>query len=260
VRERGKFGAWIAHVTLSLCADHRRRRGTRRLGEPITVLNEASENADYAERLAIKHALAHLSDAHRTTVLLHYVGGWSLEEVAGLLAVPVNTVRSRLMAAKRYLRADLGVAPTPAVRTPKVPVASESFALTEAHTSLLHAAFPDARILSVQTDPEPWMPFQRRVSLGLPGGEERTVDVRGDVDPELAARLPVLERLGVPGPRLIHPPVPDGEGGYRSVAEVARGENLLLWALGGTPHRIRLATASGSPPNGLSRPSTASRG
>ena len=55
--------------------------------------------------------------------------------------------------------------------------------------------------------------------------------------------LPVLERLGIPGPRLLHSPVPTQPGeGYQTLCETPHGENLLLWALGGTPHRIRLAT------------------
>lgn len=60
--------------------------------------------------------------------------------------------------------------------------------------------------------------------------------------PAQADLIPVLDRLGIPVVRLIAPPSPNGSGGYWSLCEVARGENLLLWALGGTPHRLRLAT------------------
>lgn len=241
LREAGRFTFWLRSITLSLCADYRRRRGTRRLGEPITVLNEASEQVAYAEALAVRQAVAGLSDAHRTTLLLHYVGGWSREEVAAILEIPVNTVRSRLMAAKRSLRAELpGFFPEPIASKGK-PMPTDTFGLSETRLSLINAAFPGARILSVQNDPEPWMPFNPRVHLALADGTEKTVDFRGDITPERAALLPVLERLGIPGPWLIHGPIPDGAG-HQSLCEVPRGENLLLWALGGTPHRIRLAT------------------
>ncbi|MBV9848177.1 MAG: RNA polymerase sigma factor [Armatimonadetes bacterium] len=236
LRARGRFAAWLRHVTLSLCADYRRRRGTRRLGEPLTAVSEASEENDFAERLAIRDAVAHLPDALRTTLLLHYVGGWSREEVADILAIPLNTVRSRLMAAKRRLRADLG-----ASLLKGKPMPAETFALSENHTSLIQVAFPGASVLSVQPDPEPWQPFTPRVKLALADGTEKTVDFRGDIDPERAALVPVLERLNIPGPPIIHGPVADGNG-FLSLCEVPRGENLTLWALGGTPHRIRLAT------------------
>jgi len=240
LREAGKFAGWLRNITLSLCADYRRCRGTRRLGEPITVLSEASEEIAYAEAFTVRQAVADLSDAHRTTLLLHYVGGWSREEVAAILEIPVNTVRSRLMAAKRNLRAELpGFLPEPVIPKGR-PMPTDTFGLSETRLSLINAAFSGARLLSVQNNPEPWMPFSPRVRLTLSDGSEKTVDFRNDITLERATLLSVLEGLGVPGPHIIHGPVPDGAGS-QSLCEM-RGENLLLWALGGTPHRIRLAT------------------
>ena len=243
LREAGKFASWLRNITLSLCADYRRRRGTRRLGEPMSVLNEASEEVNYVEGFTVRQAVADLSDAHRTTLLLHYVGGWSLEEVAAILEIPVNTVRSRLMAAKRNLRVELpGFFPEPAFSQGN-PMLPETFGLPETHIALLQTAFPGARLLSVQNDPEPWMPFHPRIHLALADGTEKTVDFRSDISPDRAELLSVLEKLGIPGPRLIPGAVSEGPNGPLRLAEVPRGENLLLWALGGTPHRIRLATA-----------------
>ena len=253
LRDAGKFASWLRTVTLSLCADYRRRRGTRRLGEPITALNEAAEEVHFAEALTVRQAVAHLPEAQRTTLLLHYVGGWSREEVAVILEIPTNTVRSRLMAAKRNLRADLpDFLPEPSFETKGKFMLTNTFGLSKAQLSLLSTAFADARILSVQNDPEPWMPFRPRVRLALADGTEKTVDFRGDIDPARAALLPVLEQLGIPGPRIIADPVPrpssqrDVENwngaDFWTLCETPRGENLTLWALGGTPHRIRLAT------------------
>lgn len=238
LRDPHTFPAWLRQITLSHCVDYRRRRGTRRLGEPITVLNAAVEESRYLERLAIREALAHLAPAHRTTLLLHYEGGWSLEETASLLQTPLNTVRSRLLAAKRHLRADLQI--TLATRKTML---TETQTLTSTQNALLNATCPGARILSIENAPEPWMPFGPRVRLALADGQEKTVDFRWDIDPERAQLLPVLERLGIPGPQVLQGPVATGTGnGYQTLCERHRGENLLLWTLGGTPHRIRLAT------------------
>ncbi len=252
LRDADKFTGWLRHITLSLCADYRRRRGTRRLGEPLSALTEAAEEVDYAERCTLRRAVGGLSPAYQTTFLLHYVGGWSREEVAAILGIPLNTVRSRLSAAKRTLRAELpGFFPEPALAKGNL-MPTPALGLSELQISLINAAFPNAAIVSVQADIEPWMPFGPRVHLALPDGTEAAADFRGDLDPARAALLPVLERLGIPGPRLLAGPVPR-PAGQRDVenwngadsltlCEPPRGENLLLWALGGTPHRIRLAT------------------
>ncbi len=282
LRDGSRFAGWLHNITLSRCADYRRRRGTRRLGEPITILNERSEEIDYTERLAIRSAMAHLSEAHRTTLLLHYEGGWSLKEVATLLTIPVNTVRSRLMAAKRQLRADLlstfdnvdqettplnikrNTKRKPMLTEPNTLIANKMAAdkridnqnednmkgnelaetyLTDQQTALLAIAYPGARVLSTQYDPEPWMPFTPRVRIALANGTEKTVDFRGDIDAAKEELFAALERLGIPCPRLIHSPVLNTDvKGYSTLCEAPRGDNLLLWALGGTPHRIRLAT------------------
>jgi len=238
LRDPDTFAGWLRQATLSHCVDYRRRRGTRRLGEPITVLNEAIEESRYLERLAIREALAQLSQAHRSTLLLHYEGGWSLEETAALMQIPLNTARSRLMAAKKRLSADLQI-----VLNTRKTMLTETSILTQSQLSLIHTAFPGARKLSIENDPEPWMPFAPRVRLALADGTERTVDFRRDIDPAKAEQIAALERLGIPGPRILHGPVPAMYGdSYLTLCEMPRGENLLLWTLGGTPHRIRLAT------------------
>ena len=271
LRDPARLPGWLRQITLSHCADYRRRRGTRQLGEPLTVLNERTENIDFAQRILIRQSLAHLSADHQTTFLLHYVGGWSVEEVAGLTEVPVNTVRSRLMAAKRLLRADLNAllpdvasdttletepSQTPMqakrnTRSKGTPMSVDTLDLSviqlsalnlsEVHASLLATVFPGARLLSAQHDPEAWQPFTPRVRLALADGSEKTVDFRRDITPAHAALLPILRQAGIPGPQIVRAPV-EAEDGFLTLCEQARGESLTLWTLGGTPHRIRLAT------------------
>ena len=285
LRDAQAFPAWLRHVTLSRCADYRRQRATRRLGVVLSVLDSAGDEADHVARLAVRQSLSRLSDAQRVTLLLHYEGGWSPVEVAGLLDIPLNTVRSRLMAAKRILRAELQPAFAPLrprksdindtvadnggtnrrdacqqstpthntntqdtnkrnmdKRNPGKPMMTPALDLTAPQLALLDAAFPGARILAAHPGPEPWMPFSPRVRLALADGQEKTLDIRADITPDRAALLPCLAQVGIPGPRLIYGPTPDGSAEWLSVCEVPAGENLLLWTLDGTPHRIRLAT------------------
>jgi RNA polymerase sigma-70 factor (ECF subfamily) len=244
LRDTARFSGWLRALTLSLCTDYRRRRGTRRLGEPLTMLNEIAEEVNLIQRLAVREAVAHLPEAQQTTFLLRYLGGWSEAEVATLLHLSINTVRSRLMSAKRRLRTDLSLyAPLLAnegTQGNQMPVLTNT--LSETHTNLLYAAFPDARLLSLQQDPESWMPFAFRVRLALSDGTETSVDFRHDLTPERVALLTILSQQGIPTPHLLSAPEPLPEGGYVTLARTPEGENLGDWALGGTPHRIRVAT------------------
>ena len=118
---------------------------------------------------------------------------------------------------------------------------SPLFSLSESHLALLHTTFPHAHIQSAEQDLESWQPFGPRVHLILPGGEEKAVDFRSDISPERALLVPVLAKLGIPGPRILGDSVEQTKG-HLTLCEKTRGENLTLWTLGGTPHRIRRAT------------------
>lgn len=250
LRDTGRLSGWLRHLTLSLCADYRRRRSTCHLGIPLAHLSEAGAESDHSLRITVHQAVAHLSEEQRTTLLLHYVGGWSLVEVADIMAIPLNTVRSRLMAGKRYLRADLQTLfPAPVFRKgasfsmpTRTSVSGDAldrtFSLSEAHTEAITAVFPGSRIVSVQDLPEPWMPFGPRVRLVLPDGADKTVDFRSGMDDTKIQIAAALKELGIPGPQILHP-MP---GENICLCELPRGENLSLWVMGGTPHRIRIAT------------------
>ena len=64
----------------------------------------AATAADATDLAALRAAFAALSPAHRAVVALHLYAGYSIEETARSLDVPVDTVRSRLRAARKRLR------------------------------------------------------------------------------------------------------------------------------------------------------------
>jgi len=56
-----------------------------------------------ADREALTRALAQLAPLHREVIVLTFVHGLSYQELAGVLGIPVGTVKSRLSNAKRAL-------------------------------------------------------------------------------------------------------------------------------------------------------------
>jgi len=231
LREPSKLGGWVRQLTLSHCTTYRRRRGTRHLGVPIHSLNEASEEADYSSRLAIRQSIDQLSESHRIVLLMHYVGGWSITEIAHLTDVPANTVRSRLMAAKRQVRSDFLESQPP--MTASKPNLNSSF------RSLIEAAYPNASIIDVQPNPEPWQPFGPRVQLKTRDGDHLAADIRQGFTPFRVQLTELLAANGIPGPRILTDSLTENGD---VLCEVPRGENLSFWTLGGTPHRIKIAT------------------
>ncbi len=97
---RVRFTSFFYPVVRHLALARRRRRAQRRDAEPLV---DAAPVALGEELVA---ALCCLPDEQREAVLLRFVDGLSLQEVAEAQGVPLGTVKSRLHGALAVLRAD----------------------------------------------------------------------------------------------------------------------------------------------------------
>lgn len=76
------------------------RRDTTGLEVPDQPAPTAAATSD------IEAVFTALSDDHREVLVLHYVEGWTLAEIAEALAIPLGTVKSRMHLAVKQLRDD----------------------------------------------------------------------------------------------------------------------------------------------------------
>jgi RNA polymerase sigma-70 factor (ECF subfamily) len=112
LREAERFVPWLRRILVNRCRNQLRTRGRH----PAVNLLEAapsgrSELADADRRLDVADALGVLPVAQRAVVVLHYLVGLPLRDVAETLGVPEGTAKSRLNAALRTLRAELAEVP-----------------------------------------------------------------------------------------------------------------------------------------------------
>lgn len=70
--------------------------------DPAGDVLAAVQSSELSE--AVQRALGQLSEIHRSVVVLHYMEGLPVEEVAQMLGIPVGTVKSRLARARLALR------------------------------------------------------------------------------------------------------------------------------------------------------------
>jgi RNA polymerase sigma-70 factor, ECF subfamily len=97
---------WAFRVAFNLANSHFRRRGAerrarRRLGAVVDV---ARPEVDAADALALRHEVAALPEPQRSVLVMRYFGDLSVAEVAGLLELPENTVKTHTRRAIDRLR------------------------------------------------------------------------------------------------------------------------------------------------------------
>jgi RNA polymerase sigma-70 factor (ECF subfamily) len=106
---RSAFGSWLYRIVYNTCMDQLRRRsgsGQHVSFEEAGALPDPSPDPGEvaAQRLDLAAALAALPPKMRATVLLVDAEGMDYQTAAGVLGVPVGTVRSRLSQARQLLR------------------------------------------------------------------------------------------------------------------------------------------------------------
>ena len=99
---------WLFAITVRVVQE--RRRSLRRLASVMNALTAQKRSASTAsapEPTDLERCLEKLSHAKRSVVLLAEVEGFSCDEIASMLKIPVGTVWTRLHHARRELRAAL---------------------------------------------------------------------------------------------------------------------------------------------------------
>ncbi|WP_291057423.1 sigma-70 family RNA polymerase sigma factor [Herbiconiux sp.] len=114
---RGSAMSWILTMTHRRAVDRVRasqaghdrdeRIGIRDIEPAYDQVSESVEIRIEHER--VKRAMAQLTALQRQAISLAYYGGYSHSEVAGILSIPVGTVKTRLRDGMIRLRDELGV-------------------------------------------------------------------------------------------------------------------------------------------------------
>jgi RNA polymerase sigma-70 factor (ECF subfamily) len=104
-QEPGRFQAWMMQIARNASIDHLRRRKARPPAQDVPVeeaWNLAGPGPDPEEEWVIDarkrlvyRALQMLSKINREIILLKDMQGLALEEIAGMLDLPLGTVKSR---------------------------------------------------------------------------------------------------------------------------------------------------------------------
>jgi len=106
-----RFRAWLVRITFRLALDRWRSARRRERRETEWSLPEQRPAPPSAEEISVtnefqarlERALEELPEKFRMVLLLAAIQGYSLEEVAGMLEIPMGTVKSRLFLARKQL-------------------------------------------------------------------------------------------------------------------------------------------------------------
>jgi RNA polymerase sigma factor (sigma-70 family) len=107
LRDVDRVGSWVAGIARNLAATAARARSRRedvRELEPLPVRTPEDEARSREDRELLQHALADIPADHREALVLFYLQGQSIADIATGLGVREDLVKQRLSRGRRALR------------------------------------------------------------------------------------------------------------------------------------------------------------
>lgn len=103
------FVSWLTQIVFHLCYDRlQKKKKEEHLTENLQKEGSFTSSMEQAHlKLTIEEALAQLSVEHREVIVLRDIQGFSYDEIAEVLNIPVGTVKSRVHLSRLALRNEL---------------------------------------------------------------------------------------------------------------------------------------------------------
>ena len=113
-KKQSSFHTWLYRITINLCINHLRKRGSRRYVE-LESIPQAVKDADVLAKIELEelqdrvnNAVKALPEKQRAAVILRIYHGLSHKEISDILGCSVGTVKANYFHAIRNLRKSIG--------------------------------------------------------------------------------------------------------------------------------------------------------
>ncbi len=100
LREVKFFKTWLTRILINECYQFLRTK-KQEVSYDDYMAQEPAEEKDYTE---LYDAIRKLDKKHKLPIVLYYIEGYSVEEIAGTLKIPSGTVKSRLSKGRKLLK------------------------------------------------------------------------------------------------------------------------------------------------------------
>ncbi len=109
LKDPKKLRSWLIRIVVNECnQSHRIRKRQTEIDQKVAVNSDCLMDIDYVQTIELKDALFILSEEERNLISLKYLLGYRQKEIAGILDLPVGTVKSRLSRSLGKLREIMG--------------------------------------------------------------------------------------------------------------------------------------------------------
>lgn len=108
LKKEEAFEAWFISILLNECRKILRENKRMLPAEDIEISNSLATSEEKDNKLELMEGLNSIDEEYKEVIILKYYSGYSQKEIAGILNIPLGTVKTKLFRGLRVLRDVLG--------------------------------------------------------------------------------------------------------------------------------------------------------
>lgn len=99
-----KFFAWFTSILINVCRKNYKLKSTSCCEEEIKEFIDSFSYSSVEDKIIIENLLSKLKDDDREIIVLRYLEDYSLKEIAYIMDIPINTVKTKIYRSLNILR------------------------------------------------------------------------------------------------------------------------------------------------------------
>lgn len=97
------FNTWITRILINVSIDFLKKKGNSEILDESTAIIKEKSSISTEERLDLYNAIDLLNDNYKTVIIMMYFNDMKIKDIAKVMEVPENTVKTYLRRAKQAL-------------------------------------------------------------------------------------------------------------------------------------------------------------
>ncbi|GAA0496991.1 RNA polymerase sigma factor [Salinibacillus aidingensis] len=103
--KKSNIKTYLFRIAYQLMINRLKKRSRMKKILPFLYVNSQQQNLSYEDKFTIQAAIQQLPDKQRAVILLTYYHDLTQKDISGILEIPIGTVKSRLDASLKKLKA-----------------------------------------------------------------------------------------------------------------------------------------------------------
>lgn len=108
LRNEEKFYSWFTSLLINICRNQYREKSKLSSGEDLNEIMDMFSFSTIDDRIIIENLLKKLKEDEREIVVLKYLKDYPLKEIAKIMDIPENTVKTKMYRSINFLKSKIG--------------------------------------------------------------------------------------------------------------------------------------------------------